>query len=135
MHPLGRLLPFDQALRLALRAARPTDRTERVPVPDAESRVAAETVRSPIDVPLAARAAMDGYAVRFGDLKQDGEVHRGWMGLSVLDLTPEIASLFNERSFSGVIVSDVDRGGPAAADRASRAAPRAAVGRSSKGSR
>ena len=63
MHPLGRLLPFDQALRLALRAARPTDRTERVPVPDAESRVAAETVRSPIDVPLAARAAMDGYAV------------------------------------------------------------------------
>ncbi|MHB8874258.1 MAG: trypsin-like peptidase domain-containing protein [Myxococcaceae bacterium] len=46
-------------------------------------------------------------------LKEDGVVHRGWMGLSVLDLTPEIASLFNEESFSGVIVSDIDRGGPA----------------------
>ncbi len=46
-------------------------------------------------------------------LKTTGSVHRGWMGLTVLDLTPEIATVFKEPSFSGVIVSEVDRGGPA----------------------
>ena len=37
-------------------------------------RVLAEDVVSPLDVPSHDNSAMDGYAVRFADLKADGEV-------------------------------------------------------------
>src|SRR5437879_8000200 len=41
----------------------PIERKETVPILGALGRVCAEDVRSTIDVPLADRAAMDGYAV------------------------------------------------------------------------
>ncbi|MGQ0798254.1 MAG: molybdenum cofactor synthesis domain-containing protein [Methanobacteriota archaeon] len=87
-HPRTPLVPFDRALRIALDAVRPIERTETVPVPDAAGRVAAEGVRARIDVPLVARAAMDGYAVIARDtyaaspaspvrLRRLGSVHAG----------------------------------------------------------
>lgn len=63
MRPLPPLLPFEDAREKALRAVRPIGRTEAVPLLEAAGRVAARDVRSRIDVPLADRAAMDGYAV------------------------------------------------------------------------
>jgi serine protease Do len=43
-----------------------------------------------------------------------GAVQRGWIGISVQDLTTEQARKVGARSMSGVLVSDVVEGGPAA---------------------
>ena len=63
MRPLKSLISLDEALRIAMDVGRPMMRKETVPILDALRRVAASDVRSTIDVPLADRAAMDGYAV------------------------------------------------------------------------
>ncbi len=57
----------------------------------------------PVDV---ARAVVE-------ELRSHGKVRRGWLGLSVVDLTPEVARTFGRPSYSGVMVSDVIAGGPA----------------------
>ena len=67
MHPLKALISLDEAMRLAMDLVRPIERKETVPILGALRRVCAEDVRSTIDVPLADRAAMDGYAVRARD--------------------------------------------------------------------
>ena len=85
---MGELLDFETARRLVLDAASPIRRTETVPLRAAAGRVAARDVRARIDVPLADRAAMDGYAVRSEDargaspdrpalLRRVGSVHAG----------------------------------------------------------
>lgn len=63
MRPLKALLPLDEALTMCLDLAAPIERLETVALQDALHRVVAEQVRSPLDVPAADRAAMDGYAV------------------------------------------------------------------------
>ena len=63
MRPLKELIPFEDALRMAVDLVRPIERKEEVALLDALRRVAAAEVRSKIDVPFANRAAMDGYAV------------------------------------------------------------------------
>ena len=63
MRPLRALVSLDEALRACMDAVRAVERTEEVPLLAALHRVAAQEVRAPIDVPLAARAAMDSYAV------------------------------------------------------------------------
>ncbi len=63
MRPLKALTSLDEALRMAMDVVRPIDRTEAVLLLDALRRVSAGDIRSKIDVPLADRAAMDGYAV------------------------------------------------------------------------
>jgi len=63
MRPLKALIPLDEALRMAMDVVPPIERTETVPLRDAWRRVSSEDIRSKIDVPLADRAAMDGYAV------------------------------------------------------------------------
>jgi molybdenum cofactor synthesis domain-containing protein len=63
MRPLKALIPLDEALTLCLGLAAPLERRETVPLAESLRRVCAEDVRAPIDVPLADRAAMDGYAV------------------------------------------------------------------------
>ncbi len=50
-----------------LGAVDPHDRSESVPLGDADGRIVAEPVRSPRPVPHYPRAAMDGYAVRAAD--------------------------------------------------------------------
>jgi serine protease Do len=57
----------------------------------------------PVDV---ARAVVD-------ELRMHGRVRRGWLGLSVVDLTPDVARNFGRPSYSGVVVSDVVSGSPA----------------------
>jgi serine protease Do len=57
----------------------------------------------PVDV---ARAVVDA-------LRMHGRVRRGWLGLSVVDLTPDVARNFGRPSYSGVVVSEVVSGSPA----------------------
>jgi molybdopterin molybdotransferase len=63
MRPLRETIPLDEALTLLLEAAMPTERTERVPIAEANGRVVAAPPAATIDVPPFDRAAMDGYAV------------------------------------------------------------------------
>src|SRR5688572_33221279 len=67
MRPFTDTLPFDEALRLVHAGARPTGRTERVALSDADGRVLVTAVTARIDVPPFDRAAMDGYAVIAAD--------------------------------------------------------------------
>ena len=67
MRPFTDTLPFDEALRLVNAGARPTDRTERVGLSEADGRVLVGDVTASIDVPPFDRAAMDGYAVIASD--------------------------------------------------------------------
>src|SRR5437899_11029948 len=62
MRPLKALISLDEAMRIAMDVVRPIERKETVPILGALRRVCAEDVRSTIDVPLADRAATDGYA-------------------------------------------------------------------------
>ena len=68
MRPIKTTIPFADALRLALDAVSPIERTERVALADAGGRVLAETITADADVPPFARAAMDGFAVRAEDM-------------------------------------------------------------------
>jgi molybdopterin molybdotransferase len=67
-------MPVDKARALIARFLTPLTATERVHVRGAMGRVLAEDVVSPINVPSNDNSAMDGFAVRFADLKADGEV-------------------------------------------------------------
>jgi serine protease DegQ len=44
---------------------------------------------------------------------QKGSVTRGWIGVGVQEVTKEIAESFKMRSASGVLITQVERGGPA----------------------
>jgi serine protease DegQ len=44
---------------------------------------------------------------------QQGRVERGWLGVQIEDLTPELAEAFKLPSATGALVTGVDRGGPA----------------------
>jgi molybdopterin molybdotransferase len=68
MRPFTSTISLDEARRRLAAAVAPIDRLERVPLDDAAGRVAADTVRAPLDVPPFARSAMDGYAVRSADV-------------------------------------------------------------------
>jgi serine protease Do len=48
-----------------------------------------------------------------GQLVQTGKVVRGWLGVSIQDLTPELASQFGVTETKGVLVSDVMDDSPA----------------------
>ena len=65
-------LRVDKALEAIRACLAPIAETERVPVREALGRVLAEQIVPSIDVPAHDNSAMDGYAVRFSDLK-DGE--------------------------------------------------------------
>ncbi|MCD8513203.1 MAG: trypsin-like peptidase domain-containing protein [Nitrincola sp.] len=47
------------------------------------------------------------------DLIEHGRVIRGWLGIEVQELTPQLAESFNLESSTGVIISGVVRNGPA----------------------
>jgi len=67
LRPFTSTISFDEARRILDAAASPITRTERVPLETAASRIAAEDIASPIDVPPFSRSAMDGYAVIAAD--------------------------------------------------------------------
>lgn len=62
------MIPFREALSALISQARPAGRIETVPTLYAESRILAEDIVSPVDVPPADNSQMDGYAVRSDDL-------------------------------------------------------------------
>ena len=67
MRPFRETIAVEDAKALALEAASPVDRSERIALRDATGRVLATSAVSAIDVPPFDRAAMDGYAVVAGD--------------------------------------------------------------------
>ena len=67
-------MPVTKAREVIARFLTPLTATERVNIRAAFGRVLAEDVVSPLDVPAHDNSAMDGYAVRFADLKADGDV-------------------------------------------------------------
>ncbi len=67
-------MPVAKAREFIARFLTPVAVTERLHIRAALGRVLAEDVISPLDVPSHDNSAMDGYAVRFADLKADGEV-------------------------------------------------------------
>jgi molybdopterin molybdotransferase len=66
-------MPVDKAREVIARFLSPVAASERVHTRAALGRVLAQDVVSPLDVPAHDNSAMDGYAVRFEDLKPDGE--------------------------------------------------------------
>lgn len=72
MRPFGELIPFDQALQLALDLAAAVGDTESLPSGLASGRVVAAPLLAPVDIPPSDRAAMDGYAARAVDLSTVG---------------------------------------------------------------
>ena len=67
-------MPVEKAREVIARFLSPVTAIERVHVRAALARVLAEDVVSPLDVPARDNSAMDGYAVRYADLRSDGEV-------------------------------------------------------------
>jgi molybdopterin molybdotransferase len=67
-------MPVDKARELIGRFLSPVTVTERLHVRAALGRVLAEDVISPLDVPAHDNSAMDGFAVRFADLKFESRV-------------------------------------------------------------
>lgn len=66
-------MPVPKAREVIARFLSPVGTIERVSVRAALGRVLAVDVISPVDVPSHDNSAMDGYAVRFSDLKADGK--------------------------------------------------------------
>ncbi len=67
-------MPVPKAREVIARFLSPVTTIERVSVRAALGRVLAEDVISPVDVPSHDNSAMDGYAVRFADLKTEGKI-------------------------------------------------------------
>jgi molybdopterin molybdotransferase len=67
MRPIRDTIPLAEARQIIDAHLTGIDRTERIPLAAAHDRVLAQDVRSELDVPPFARAAMDGYAVRAED--------------------------------------------------------------------
>jgi molybdopterin molybdotransferase len=67
-------MPVAKARAVIARFLQPVTATERVNVRAGLGRVLAEDVVSPLNVPAHDNSAMDGFAVRFADLKPEGEV-------------------------------------------------------------
>jgi molybdopterin molybdotransferase len=67
-------MPVDKAREVIARFLSPVTTVESINVRGALGRVLAWDVISPLNVPAHDNSAMDGYAVRHGDLKPDGEV-------------------------------------------------------------
>jgi len=67
MRPFGKTISLEDARAIIERAIHPIDRTEVLPLQQANGRVLAQDVVSTVDVPPFSRAGMDGYAVRAED--------------------------------------------------------------------
>ena len=72
--PRPSLKPLDTAVAELLVFALPLDAAEQVSTFDADGRVLAEDVVSPLQVPPQDNSAMDGYALRHGDVPGAGTV-------------------------------------------------------------
>ncbi len=97
------LRPLDEALRDLLERAQPCLPPERVPTFDADGRVLAQDLHSPLDVPGHDNSSMDGYAVRVADAQAGQNLQvaqRIAAGSSGTELAPGTAA----RIFTGAPV-------------------------------
>jgi molybdopterin biosynthesis enzyme len=69
MRPFGDVITLEAARAILDATGIPIDRTETIPLEDANSRVVAGDIIARDDVPPFSRAGMDGYAVRAGDTR------------------------------------------------------------------
>jgi len=69
----GPLLPLSEMERLIGERVVPVAETERVGLRGARGRVTAADVTAPVDLPPFDNSAVDGYAVRHADLREDGD--------------------------------------------------------------
>jgi molybdopterin molybdotransferase len=69
----GELLTIDRARALIMERLSPIAGSEVVPLAEADGRVLAEDVVAPLDLPPFDNSAVDGYAVRFEELRPGGE--------------------------------------------------------------
>jgi len=82
MRPFGAVLAFEQAQKVMHEAARPVAGRDSVPLGRAAGRVLADDIPAPFDVPGFDRSAMDGYAVRAGDLAAAAPTTPVWLDLA-----------------------------------------------------
>jgi molybdopterin molybdotransferase len=75
-------MPVDKARKFIHTFLTPIAGVARVPVRSALGRVLAADIVSPVNVPSHRNSAMDGWAMRFADLKSDGEVTLTEIGAS-----------------------------------------------------
>ena len=69
----GELLSIDGARGLIVERLSPVAESEVLPLSEADGRVLADDIVASLDLPPFANSAVDGYAVRFSDLKGTGE--------------------------------------------------------------
>ncbi|KQU54283.1 molybdopterin biosynthesis protein MoeA [Bosea sp. Leaf344] len=69
----GALMSVEQAAERAFALVVPVPEVQTLPLADADGRVLAGDVVAALDLPPFANSAVDGYAVRFGDLSASGE--------------------------------------------------------------
>ncbi len=82
MRPFGDVLPIDEAQRRIHDATVPVSGVETIALAASAGRVLAADVPAPFDVPGFDRSAMDGYAVRIGDLAGATDQHPVWLRLA-----------------------------------------------------
>ena len=87
-------MPVDKARAFIHQFLDPVTATVRLPVRSALGRVLAEDVLSPVDVPAHRNSAMDGWALRFADLKPDGDT-----------TLQEVGAAFAGRPFMGRVAA------------------------------
>ena len=70
--PRPPMRPLDQAVAELLASARPLPGTEQVSTFEADGRVLAQDLVSPLQVPPQDNSSMDGYAVRSQEIADEG---------------------------------------------------------------
>ena len=85
-------LTIAAARQILFETLSPVTGWECVPVRQALGRVLFNDVVAPFDVPAHTNSAMDGYAVRIGDLSQEGETRLAVIGTA-----------FAGNAFTGVV--------------------------------
>ncbi len=75
-------MPVTKARELIRAYLTPITGVLRVPIRSSLNRVLAQDIISPVNVPAHRNSAMDGYAVRFADLKTDGDTGLTMIGTS-----------------------------------------------------
>ena len=66
-------MPVDQARNLIRQFLSPISGVLRLPIRSTLGHILAEDIVSPVNVPAHRNSAMDGWAIRFADVKSDGE--------------------------------------------------------------
>jgi molybdopterin molybdotransferase len=87
----GPLLPLEEMERLIAERVTPVAETECVPLRSACGRVVAADAMAPVDLPPFDNSAVDGYAVRYADLKRDGDTRLVIGGRLTAGRRPDIA--------------------------------------------